>query len=134
MSKLKISEIKSRVSQIPQEQLADFIASFYSLSDEGIQRHIMEWLDEHAPNYETPKRKKNGNTRNSISKVTSIVAQKAWLEIPKQFRERLSRNVYCSGCRDTCTIVDYTITMEQKQLVLEGQCKSCGHDVARVID
>jgi len=31
------------------------------------------------------------------------------------------------------TIVDYHITEDKFGIVLEGKCKNCGHDVARLV-
>lgn len=60
-------------------------------------------------------------------------AAKKWLSIPKDVREMLVKNVFCGNCGVT-TIVKYTIQEGEYAPVLKGKCKTCGRDVARVID
>ncbi|MEK4967036.1 hypothetical protein MKX29_04950 [Cytobacillus sp. FSL R7-0696] len=60
-------------------------------------------------------------------------AAKQWLAIPKDTREMLLRNVFCSNCGET-EIVKYTIESGDYGPILKGKCKTCGSEVARVID
>jgi len=43
-------------------------------------------------------------------------------------------NVWCGKCLKAVTIVKYTIEGNEFDLVLKGKCKTCGNDVARVIE
>jgi len=61
-------------------------------------------------------------------------AKKLWMNIPEHIRSQLLANVYCGQCRSETTIVNYTGSIKSGLIVLTGQCKSCGAEVARVID
>jgi hypothetical protein len=64
----------------------------------------------------------------------SFEANKKWLSIPADFRQMLIRNVFCGHCLDTVQIEKYIIKDFRDTIVLEGKCKKCGNEVARVID
>lgn len=66
--------------------------------------------------------------------VVSFTANKKWLSIPKETRRMLEQNVFCSSCLDAVTIEKYIVEDSPSGIVLRGKCKSCGNDVARVID
>ncbi|MDL4840567.1 hypothetical protein [Aquibacillus rhizosphaerae] len=61
------------------------------------------------------------------------LALKRWQTMPSHIRKKLEDNVYCSTCGVT-TIVDYYVDFADYAIVLKGNCKSCNHRVARVID
>lgn len=62
------------------------------------------------------------------------MAEKKWLAIPKEIRDKLLHNVWCSKCRTSVEVIDYVIKEEKFGIVLEGNCNNCGHSVARVVD
>lgn len=64
----------------------------------------------------------------------SSEANKVWLTISKEIRDKLLKNVYCGQCQKIVTICDYTGMVTGSSLVLRGKCKVCGHKVARVIE
>ncbi|UOE56433.1 hypothetical protein [Cytobacillus oceanisediminis] len=61
-------------------------------------------------------------------------ANKKWLSIPKEFRSKLRKNVFCTNCKDVVAIESFTIEDHQFGIVLHGKCQQCGHEVARVIE
>jgi hypothetical protein len=61
-------------------------------------------------------------------------ANKDWLSIPKEDRNRLLSNVWCGNCSDVTTIAAYIVENHEFGMVLKGKCKNCGHKVARVIE
>lgn len=61
-------------------------------------------------------------------------ARQLWENVPAHIRPKLLSNVYCGECRGATTIVNYSGSVKQGLLVLEGSCLQCGSDVARVID
>jgi hypothetical protein len=64
----------------------------------------------------------------------SFSANKKWLAIPQESRQMLVRNVFCGNCRGPVQIEKYVIKDFNNTVILEGKCKNCGNDVARVID
>lgn len=68
-----------------------------------------------------------------IMSVTNIEAMRKWKKIPKDIRQQLINNVFCSKCLAT-TIVDYTLHEEEEGISLQGKCKTCGQDVARLVE
>lgn len=65
--------------------------------------------------------------------VSDINAERKWRQIPKEMRERLIRNVFCPTCFET-TIVNYSVLDDQYGILLKGKCKTCGNDVARLVE
>ncbi|CAG9620369.1 hypothetical protein [Sutcliffiella rhizosphaerae] len=61
-------------------------------------------------------------------------ANKKWLSIPKEIRNKLRENVFCGHCKDVVTIDNFTIEDHQFGIVLKGKCQKCGHDVVRVVE
>jgi hypothetical protein len=61
-------------------------------------------------------------------------ASKLWAKLPKSEQQALLANVYCGSCKDVVTIVSFTGTVSKRNLILTGQCKTCGGEVARVIE
>lgn len=64
---------------------------------------------------------------------THLKAQEAWDKITTDIQQKLLDNVFCVNCGVT-TIVDYTLKLPKHGLTLEGKCKKCSGDVARVIE
>jgi hypothetical protein len=60
-------------------------------------------------------------------------ALQRWNTVPKEFRQKILDNVFCSNCHTT-TIVDYEIKDNKYGVLIEGKCKKCGKDVARVVE
>ncbi|MCX8093721.1 MAG: hypothetical protein N3E50_06090 [Candidatus Goldbacteria bacterium] len=58
---------------------------------------------------------------------------KYWHKMDEKEKQKILKNVFCSNCFVT-EIVDYTIGEENCGLVLKGKCKTCGKDVARVVE
>ncbi len=61
-------------------------------------------------------------------------ALEVWKKISETHQKKLLKNVWCSNCADSTTIVDYTGNVQQGPLILNGFCEKCGHNVARVIE
>lgn len=61
-------------------------------------------------------------------------AKKRWNQIPKEFRDAVLNNVYCGNCRTGSSLHLRDGKMAGTSLVLQGVCKKCGGEVARVIE
>jgi transcription elongation factor Elf1 len=61
-------------------------------------------------------------------------ARKFWEAIPEHVHNELPANVWCGQCRCSTTIVSYQGTVKSGNLILTGECKVCGADVARLIE
>ncbi|WP_070120931.1 hypothetical protein [Bacillus marinisedimentorum] len=61
-------------------------------------------------------------------------ANKKWMAIPKDVRNELLNNVWCGNCSGETSIVGFIIEDSEMGIVLKGKCKTCGRDVARVVD
>ncbi|MFZ4453615.1 hypothetical protein [Salibacterium aidingense] len=60
-------------------------------------------------------------------------AHRKWFRIPKDIQQLLLQNVFCVNCGET-TIVDFELKDEKNGVLLEGSCKTCGGDVARLVE
>ena len=65
--------------------------------------------------------------------VSDMKGLHKWKMIPEGVQERLLSNVFCSVCGET-TITNYSIKDDKLGIVLEGNCKKCGRNVARFIE
>lgn len=63
-----------------------------------------------------------------------MAADKIWAEIPVQFQDKILSNVYCSHCRDSVKIVDYSGSVVSGDLLLKGHYEICGHEVSRLVE
>ncbi len=69
----------------------------------------------------------------SLPKFTPSAA-KLWDKLPKDEQALLLANVYCGNCKGEVTIVSFAGTVSKRDLILNGRCKTCGGEVARVIE
>jgi hypothetical protein len=60
-------------------------------------------------------------------------ALRKWGKLSIDNRNLLLANVFCSNCLTT-TVVDYDIVSYKGGILIQGKCKQCGHDVARVVE
>ncbi len=61
-------------------------------------------------------------------------AMRRWNEIPDNIKPKLLSNVYCSKCKDMVTIINFQAEIMDNDLLLKGKCKTCNHNVARLIE
>jgi hypothetical protein len=57
-----------------------------------------------------------------------------WNKVPAWAQEKILSNVYCGNCKAMTTIVDFSGHVVSGDLVLNGICKTCGAEAARVIE
>ena len=57
-----------------------------------------------------------------------------WMAIPADTRAKLLANVYCGQCRGVVSIVNVKAMVKRGDLLLEGNCATCGHEVARLVE
>jgi len=57
-----------------------------------------------------------------------------WGGIPVEIQKRILKNAFCAKCHVVVELVDYTGTVENGDLVLDGSCAVCGHAAARVVE
>ena len=72
--------------------------------------------------------------RESMDSRFTPEAEAAWAVIPSSAKEKLISKVWCPYCRTAAVMVDFGGRVEGKDLVLHGQCASCGGQVARVVE
>jgi hypothetical protein len=61
-------------------------------------------------------------------------AKAMWDAIPPQIQERILTNVWCGHCSKATTITNFSGRVEKGDLILTGQCATCGGKVARLIE
>jgi hypothetical protein len=61
-------------------------------------------------------------------------AAKFWNGMPEHARREILGNVFCVRCGGGVSMVNASGTMKQGNLVLEGTCANCGHEVARLVE
>ena len=57
-----------------------------------------------------------------------------WSLVPKDARNQILKNVYCSQCRTAVEIVYYEGQEKNGDIILTGSCNVCGNNVVRVIE
>ncbi|QOY55699.1 hypothetical protein HUE87_05600 [Candidatus Sulfurimonas marisnigri] len=61
-------------------------------------------------------------------------AMEKFNQIPDDMKAKILSNVYCSSCKDTVKIIDFTATISREDLLLKGKCEKCGTEVARLVE
>ena len=61
-------------------------------------------------------------------------AKYLWGNIPTYAQKKFITNVWCVQCQGMVTIIDFDGEIVARDLVLRGKCKTCGHEVALVIE
>jgi hypothetical protein len=61
-------------------------------------------------------------------------AQAMWDAIPPPFQEKILTHVWCVHCAKATTITNFSGRVEKGDLILTGQCVTCGGTVARLIE
>ena len=56
------------------------------------------------------------------------------MTIPVDARAKLLANVYCGHCRGGVSIVNVTGIVKRGDLLLKGNCATCAHEVARLVE
>ncbi len=49
-------------------------------------------------------------------------------------RRKILENVFCRHCRGAVSIVNVAGTVKGGDLMLDGNCTVCGHNVARLVE
>lgn len=57
-----------------------------------------------------------------------------WMKIPKDIREKLLNNVWCSNCTGVVRVVEYSIEDDKIGLIIKGECANCAGKVVRVVE
>ncbi|MCD8501943.1 MAG: DUF6155 family protein [Bacillaceae bacterium] len=57
-----------------------------------------------------------------------------WDKLPQEIKDKIVRNVWCGRCSGVTEIVHYQVGSSRNNIFLEGKCKKCEADVARVVD
>jgi hypothetical protein len=68
------------------------------------------------------------------SQIFAIEVEKRWNKIPEAMKNRILNTVWCSNCAESTSIILESSKMEQKDLIVRGKCKACGHKVCRVVE
>ena len=66
--------------------------------------------------------------------LESRQALKLWQAVSAETKRVILGNVWCSECRTSVTICDYSAHLKGDAVVLQGFCAGCGHKVARVVE
>jgi len=61
-------------------------------------------------------------------------AAKIWEQIPAFAKTRILNNIWCGRCKRGTTIVHFTGSVENGDLILRGECERCGGAVARLME
>lgn len=61
-------------------------------------------------------------------------AKSLWAAIPAEQQSSLLQNVWCPSCGRPTKIVNFQGRIQHGDLVLEGECESCGSPVGRLIE
>jgi hypothetical protein len=75
---------------------------------------------------------KKGNVI-QMPKLT-IDAKRRWDQVPESIRKEILNSVWCSHCRGGSPMQLREGKMSGRSLVLQGTCKKCGGEAARVIE
>lgn len=75
--------------------------------------------------------------RTEILKITDIDAWKIWNDISEEYQEKILNAVWCTKCKTSVRIKDYTVTFREgysDDVCFDGKYSICGVDVTRVLE
>jgi len=75
-----------------------------------------------------------GQETSSVLPKLTPPAKKRWEKIPERVRKDILENTWCPQCRTMVTLLLSEGYMSGRSLVLQGTCKKCGSDAARVVE
>ncbi|CAH2713819.1 hypothetical protein BACCIP111895_00973 [Neobacillus rhizosphaerae] len=116
-----------KIAESGNKELITILDAWQMIEVKKVRTNIQEVIDLLEKVEDEPK-------INDNQEVISFSANKKWISIPIEIRRKLERNVWCVSCGDVVQIERYTVKDLSTGIVLEGKCKKCGGDVARVID
>ncbi|WML50004.1 RQC-minor-1 family DNA-binding protein [Neobacillus sp. PS3-34] len=116
-----------KIAETGNKNLIVILDAWKSIECKKVKAKITEVLEVLEKSEHRPSKPRREDT-------STLQAGQKWLTIPENIRKKLVRNVFCGSCVDTVQIEKYMIKETKHGLVLEGQCKTCGGKVARVID
>lgn len=61
-------------------------------------------------------------------------AKRKWDTISPELQSLYLENVWCVHCGSGTTMINFTAKTQSRDIVLHGQCKACGKDVARYLE
>jgi RNase P subunit RPR2 len=61
-------------------------------------------------------------------------AAEFWAAIPADARRIILARVFCSNCHRIVSIVDFSASIRNGELLLRGSCAVCGHQVQRLVE
>jgi len=61
-------------------------------------------------------------------------ARQRWEHVPDWAKSPILETVWCGNCLEGTPMELHAGRMEDKCLILEGKCKTCGNDVVRLIE
>lgn len=64
----------------------------------------------------------------------STEAKRRWSQVPESFRKEILDSVWCSHCKTGTPMQLRDGKMSGRSLILQGTCKNCGGEAARVIE
>ena len=64
----------------------------------------------------------------------SLEANKRWNKNTKWAQANILEHVWCVECRVGVSINLETAEMQDDDLILRGKCKTCGHEVCRLVE
>lgn len=71
---------------------------------------------------------------NQPSDPFTPAAARRWRKIPESAQEKILSNVWCGQCLGPVRIILETAQMQERCLILRGQCRNCGKSVCRVVE
>jgi hypothetical protein len=72
--------------------------------------------------------------REGVSDQFTPAAKRFWDSMDESSRLVVLNNVWCANCQDVRKIVEFRGEIEKGDLILRGDCASCGSVVARLVE
>lgn len=69
-----------------------------------------------------------------MNNKTSPEARARWDELSFEEKNQLLINVWCSQCRKAVRILDFSLRIEDDDLIFEGSCNICNNKVVRLVE
>lgn len=116
-----------KIADSGNKELVTILQAWQMIEYKKVKARLQEVIDVLEKIEDTPEQNRN-------QEVISFSANKKWLSLPEEIRNKLERNVWCGTCRDVVKIENYNVKESSQGILLQGKCNNCGNMVIRVID
>jgi hypothetical protein len=137
---VNVRELRTKLRSTDKTELVEILVEIYKTLPKTMieEKSIDEMIVNRRGYLETRQREREAAKRVTQTgrggNTVSMAPMQKWMAIPEHGRQLLLNNVWCSHCGEICRLWEYTVELAGRDIVLQGSCPVCHHDVARYVE